>query len=110
MSNGLVRAVGLSLVILLVIAACGDPPPRALFTVNYYKTHQKTIVWRRSEECEGNPGEAENSGLPERSAGAEHQQLSLSLATGRARKGSRPPSHRGRYGLSRGALPGRYSP
>jgi len=54
MSNGLVRAVGLSLVILLVVAACGEPPPRALFTVNYYKTHQNDRL-AKIKECEGNP-------------------------------------------------------
>ena len=53
MSNGLVRAVGLSLVILLV-ASCGDPPPRALYTVNYYKTHQNDRL-AKIKECEGNP-------------------------------------------------------
>ena len=55
MSNGLVRAVGLSLVILLVVAACGEPPPRALFTVNYYKTHDNDRL-AKVKECEGNPG------------------------------------------------------
>jgi hypothetical protein len=54
MSNGLVRAVGLSLVILLVVAACDDPPPRALFTVNYYKTHENDRL-AKLKECDGNP-------------------------------------------------------
>ncbi len=53
MSNGLIRAMGVSLVILLV-AGCGDPPPRALFTVNYYKTHQNDRL-AKVKECEGNP-------------------------------------------------------
>ncbi len=57
MSNGLVRAVGLGLVILLVAAACDDPPPRALFTVNYYKTHENDRL-AKLKECEGNPAEA----------------------------------------------------
>ena len=39
MSIGLVRAMGVTLAILLV-AGCSDPPARALFTVNYYKTHE----------------------------------------------------------------------
>jgi hypothetical protein len=57
MSNGLVRAVGLGLVILLVAAACDDPPPRALFTVNYYKTHENDRL-AKLKECESNPAEA----------------------------------------------------
>ena len=56
MSKGLVRAMGLSLVILLVVAACGEPPPRALFTVNYYKTHQNDRL-AKLKECDGNPAE-----------------------------------------------------
>lgn len=55
MSRGLVCAVGLSLVILLV-AGCDNPPPRALFTVNYYKTHQNDRL-AKLKECEGNPAE-----------------------------------------------------
>jgi hypothetical protein len=55
MSNGLVRAVGLSLVILLAVAACGEPPPRALFTVNYYKTHENDRL-AKVKECESNAG------------------------------------------------------
>jgi hypothetical protein len=53
MSIGLVRAMGVSLAILL-IAGCGEPPPRALFTVNYYKTHQNDRL-AKLKECEGNP-------------------------------------------------------
>jgi hypothetical protein len=56
MSNGLIRATGLSLVILLA-AGCGDPPPRALFTVNYYKTHENDRL-AKLKECEGNPAVA----------------------------------------------------
>lgn len=55
MSRGLVCALGLSLVIPLV-AGCDDPPPRALFTVNYYKTHQNDRL-AKLKECEGNPAE-----------------------------------------------------
>jgi len=55
MSIGLIRAMGVSLVILLV-AGCGDPPPRALFTVNYYKTHQNDRL-AKVKECEGNPAQ-----------------------------------------------------
>jgi hypothetical protein len=55
MSKGLVSAMGLSLVILLV-ASCGDPPPRALYTVNYYKTHQNDRL-AKLKECEGSPAE-----------------------------------------------------
>jgi hypothetical protein len=54
MSIGLVRAMGMSLVILLV-ASCGEPPPRALFTVNYYKTHQNDRL-AKLQECQTNPG------------------------------------------------------
>jgi hypothetical protein len=54
MSIGLVRAMGMSLVILLV-ASCGEPPPRALFTVNYYKTHQSDRL-AKVKECQTNPG------------------------------------------------------
>jgi hypothetical protein len=53
MSNGLVRAVGVTLVILL-IAGCEKPPPRALFTVNYYKTHENDRA-ARLKECQSNP-------------------------------------------------------
>jgi hypothetical protein len=56
MSSGLIRAIGVSLVILL-IAGCGEPPPRALFTVNYYKTHENDRL-AKVKECEGKPGEA----------------------------------------------------
>ncbi len=55
MSNGLVRAVGVTLVILL-IAGCEKPPPRALFTVNYYKTHQGDRL-AKLKECQSTPGE-----------------------------------------------------
>ena len=55
MSRGLVRAMGVTLVILLV-AACEQPPPRALFTVNYYKTHQNDRL-AKLKECQTNPGE-----------------------------------------------------
>jgi hypothetical protein len=54
MSIGQVRAMGVSLVILLV-ASCGEPPPRALFTVNYYKTHENDRL-AKLKECEGKPG------------------------------------------------------
>jgi hypothetical protein len=56
MSIGLIRAMGVSLVILIGVAACGDPPPRALFTVNYYKTHENDRL-AKLKECEGNPAE-----------------------------------------------------
>ena len=49
MSRGLVRAMGVTLVILLV-AGCEQPPPRALFTVNYYKTHQNDRL-AKLKEC-----------------------------------------------------------
>ena len=55
MSNGLVRAVGVTLAILLV-AGCGQSPPRALFTVNYYKTHQNDRL-AKLKECQSTPGE-----------------------------------------------------
>jgi hypothetical protein len=55
MSIGLVRAMGVSLVILLV-AGCGESAPRALFTVNYYKTHENDRL-AKLKECEGTPGE-----------------------------------------------------
>jgi hypothetical protein len=55
MSIGLVRAMGMSLVILLV-AGCGEPPPRALFTVNYYKTHQNDRL-AKLKECQMTPGD-----------------------------------------------------
>jgi hypothetical protein len=54
MSIGLVRAMGVSLVILLV-AGCGDPPPRALYTVNYYKTHENDRL-AKLKECDSTPG------------------------------------------------------
>ncbi|MEJ0038213.1 MAG: EexN family lipoprotein [Gammaproteobacteria bacterium] len=53
MSIGLVRAMGVSIAIALV-ASCGEPPPRALFTVNYYKTHQSDRL-AKLKECQGNP-------------------------------------------------------
>ena len=53
MSRGLVRAMGVTLVVLLV-ASCGQPPPRALFTVNYYKTHQNDRL-AKLKECQSNP-------------------------------------------------------
>ena len=55
MSIGPIRAMGVSLLILLV-AGCGDPPPRALFTVNYYKTHQNDRL-AKLKECDGHPNE-----------------------------------------------------
>jgi hypothetical protein len=55
MSTGLVRAMGASLVFLLV-AGCDDPPPRALFTVNYYKTHENDRL-AKLKECQGNPAQ-----------------------------------------------------
>jgi len=55
MSNGLVRAVGVALAILL-IAGCSQSPPRALFTVNYYKTHQNDRL-AKLKECQSTPGE-----------------------------------------------------
>lgn len=56
MSIGLVRAMGVSLVILMGVAACDDPPPRALFTVNYYKTHENDRL-AKLKECQSNPAE-----------------------------------------------------
>lgn len=58
MSIGLVRAMGVSLVILL-LASCGEPPPRALFTVNYYKTHENDRL-AKLKECQVKPGEEKN--------------------------------------------------
>ncbi len=55
MSRGLVRAMGVTLVVLLV-ASCGQPPPRALFTVNYYKTHQNDRL-AKLKECQTTPGQ-----------------------------------------------------
>ena len=56
MSIGLIRAMGLSLVILLV-ASCGESSsPRALFTVNYYKTHENDRL-AKLKQCEGNPAD-----------------------------------------------------
>jgi hypothetical protein len=52
MSIGLVRAMGVTLVVLLV-AGCDEPPPRALFTVNYYKTHEGDRH-AKLQECQGN--------------------------------------------------------
>jgi hypothetical protein len=53
MSIGQVRAMGVTLAILLV-AGCDKPPPRALFTVNYYKTHENDRH-DRLKQCENKP-------------------------------------------------------
>src|SRR5689334_15265441 len=53
MSIGLVRAMGVTLAILLV-SGCGEPPPRALFTVNYYKTHESDRA-TKVQECQSKP-------------------------------------------------------
>jgi hypothetical protein len=53
MSIGLVRAMGVTLGILLV-SGCGEPPPRALFTANYYKTHDSDRA-TRLKECQSKP-------------------------------------------------------
>ena len=55
MCKGLVRAMGVTLAILLM-SGCEKPPPRALFTVNYYKTHQNDRV-AKIKECQSTPGE-----------------------------------------------------
>jgi len=55
MSRRLVRAMGVTLAT-LVVAGCDPPPPRALFTVNYYRTHENDRV-AKLKECEGNPAE-----------------------------------------------------
>ena len=56
MSIGLVRAMGVTVAVVLV-ASCEEPPPRALFTVNYYKTHENDRH-ERIKECQSNPAEA----------------------------------------------------
>jgi hypothetical protein len=56
MSIGSIRAMAVTLAI-LVVSGCGDPPPRALFTVNYYKTHENDRL-AKVKECQGNPAEA----------------------------------------------------
>ena len=52
MSIGPVRAMGVTLVVLLM-GGCDDPPPRALFTVNYYKTHENDRH-AKVQECQSN--------------------------------------------------------
>jgi hypothetical protein len=52
MNIRLVRILGLTLPILLA-AGCDKPQPRALFTVNYYRTHE-SIRHDKIRECQSN--------------------------------------------------------
>jgi hypothetical protein len=56
MSIGLIRAMGVTFAVLLV-ASCDEPPPRALFTVNYYKTHENDRL-ERLRQCQSDPAQA----------------------------------------------------
>jgi hypothetical protein len=56
MSIGLIRAMGVTVAVLLV-ASCDEPPPRALFTVNYYKTHENDRH-ERLKQCQADPAQA----------------------------------------------------
>lgn len=53
MKIGLVSIVGLAIWGLLV-SGCGKAPPRALYTVNYYRTHED-FRNQKLEECRGDP-------------------------------------------------------
>jgi hypothetical protein len=53
MKMGLVSVLGLTISGLLV-SGCEKPPPRAVYTVNYYRTHED---FRREKlkECQADP-------------------------------------------------------
>jgi hypothetical protein len=56
MSIGLVRAMGVTVAVLLV-ASCDAPPPRALFTVNYSNTHENDRH-EKLKQCQADPAQA----------------------------------------------------
>jgi hypothetical protein len=51
MTRGLAPVVGLTLAVMLV-AGCDKPTPRAVYTVNYYRTHEDFRL-AKIKECEG---------------------------------------------------------
>jgi hypothetical protein len=58
MNIGLAGVLGLT-VSGLLIAGCEKAPPRAIFTVNYYKTHED-VRRQKLQECQGNPSLTSN--------------------------------------------------
>jgi hypothetical protein len=53
MKIGLVSVLGLTMSALLV-TGCQKPPPRALYTVNYYRTHED-LRREKLKECQADP-------------------------------------------------------
>jgi hypothetical protein len=62
MTKGLAPVVGLTLSVLLVVG-CSKGPPRAIYTENYYRTHEDFRV-AKLKECEG-AGDSRMTGDPD---------------------------------------------
>jgi hypothetical protein len=57
MTKGLMPFVGLTLSVLFLVAGCAKPAPRAVYTVNYYRTHEDFRL-AKLKECANGPAES----------------------------------------------------